>query len=80
MQPEIGKVETNLAHGIGLINRAAELGAKLIVLPELRTPATCSQSREEAFALAEAVPGGPTTHAWARGRARHNLYLVAGIS
>ena len=35
MQPAIGKVEVNVAHSIGLINRAVTLGAKLVVLPEL---------------------------------------------
>ena len=54
MRPAIGKVEANVAHGIGLINRAAELGAKLIVLPELSNTGYMFQSREEAFALSEA--------------------------
>ena len=60
MQPEIGRVEDNVAHSIGLINRAAELGAKLIVLPELSNSGYMFQSREEAFALSEPIPDGRT--------------------
>src|SRR6267142_3991557 len=79
MQPGIGKVEANLAHGIGLINRAAELGAKLIVLPELSNTGYMVQSREEAFALSEPIPNGPTAKAWSEIASKHKLHLVAGI-
>ena len=79
MQPAIGKVEANLAHGIGLINRAAELGANLIVLPELSNTGYMFQSREEAFALSEPIPNGPTVRAWSEIAAKHKLHLVAGI-
>ena len=56
MQPAIAEIEANVAHGIELINRAAELGAKLIVLPELSNTGYMFQSREEAFALSEPIP------------------------
>jgi N-carbamoylputrescine amidase len=79
MQPAIGKVEANLAHGIGLINRAAELGAKLIVLPELSNTGYMFQSREEAFALSEPIPHGRTVGAWSAIASKHNLHLVAGM-
>jgi N-carbamoylputrescine amidase len=79
MEPAIGKVETNVVHGVGLINRAAEHGAKLVVLPELCNTGYAFQSREEAFAVAEPVPDGPTVRAWSEVAAKHKLHLVAGI-
>ena len=79
MQPVIGKVEDNVAHSIGLISRAVELGAKLVVLPELSNSGYMFQSREEAFALSEPIPNGPTVKTWSEIAAKHKLHLVAGI-
>jgi len=79
MQPAIGNVEDNVAHSVGLINRAVELGAKLVVLPELSNTGYMFQSREEAFALSEPIPNGPTVKAWSEIAAKHRLHLVAGI-
>jgi N-carbamoylputrescine amidase len=79
MQPAIGKVEDNVAHSVGLIGRAVELGAGLVVLPELSNTGYMFQSREEAFALSEPIPGGPTVKAWSAITAKHGLHLVAGI-
>ena len=79
MQPVIGKVEDNVAHSLGLINRAVERGAKLVVLPELSNTGYMFQSREEAFALSEPIPDGPTVKAWSEIAAKHKLHLVAGI-
>jgi predicted amidohydrolase len=79
MQPAIGNVEANVAHSIGLINRAVGLGARLVVLPELCNSGYMFQSREEAFAASEPVPAGPTVRAWSETAARHKLHLVAGI-
>jgi len=79
MQPVIGKVEDNVAHSIGLISRAVELGAKLVVLPELSNTGYMFQSREEAFALSEPIPNGPTVKTWSEIAAKHKLHLVAGI-
>jgi N-carbamoylputrescine amidase len=79
MQPVIGKVEDNVAHSIGLINRAVEQGAALVVLPELSNTGYMFKSREEAFALSEPIPDGPTVKAWSEIASRHKLHLVAGI-
>jgi N-carbamoylputrescine amidase len=79
MQPVIGKVEANVAHSIELIDRAVELGAKLVVLPELCNSGYVFRSREEAFAASEPIPAGPTVKAWSEVAARHKLHLVAGI-
>jgi len=79
MQPAMAKVEANVAHSLGLIGRAVELGAKLVVLPELSNTGYMFQSREEAFALSEPIPTGPTVKAWGDIAAKHGLHLVAGI-
>ena len=79
MQPAIGKVEVNVAHSIGLIDRAVALGAKLVVLPELSNTGYMFLSREEAFAVSEPVPEGRTVRAWSEVAAKHRLHLVAGI-
>ena len=79
MQPAVGQVEANVAHSITMIDHAAELGAKLVVLPELCNSGYMFKSREEAFAASEPIPGGPTVKAWCEVAARHQLHLVAGI-
>jgi N-carbamoylputrescine amidase len=79
MQPAIGRVEANVAHGIELINHAVERGAKLVVLPELCNSGYMFKSREEAFAVAEPIPTGTTVRSWSEVAARHKLHLVAGI-
>jgi len=79
MQPAMGEVEANVAHSITMIDRAAGLGAKLVVLPELCNSGYMFKSREEAFAAAEPISGGPTVKAWSEVAARHQLHLVAGI-
>jgi len=80
MRPEIGAVAVNVAHSLTLLEKAAALGAHLVVLPELCNTGYVFQSREEAIGLAEPIPGGPTTRAWMEAAARHGLYIVAGIA
>jgi N-carbamoylputrescine amidase len=79
MRPTFGDVASNVAASLSMIDEAAERGARLVVLPELCNSGYRFASREEAFALAEEIPGGPTIKAWAERAARHGLYLVAGI-
>jgi len=79
MRPVIGRVEDNVRHSISLIGRAVERGAELIVLPELSNSGYMFNSREEAFALSEAIPDGLTVKAWSEIASRHKLHLVAGI-
>jgi N-carbamoylputrescine amidase len=80
MQPAFGDVAANVAHSVELIDQAAARGAGLVVLPELANTGYMFASREEAFRLAEEIPGGPTVVAWAERAARHRLHLVAGIT
>ena len=60
MQPVFGNVAANVAHSLELIDRAASRGADLAVLPELANTGYMFASREEAFGLAEQIPGGPS--------------------
>ena len=80
MQPVFGNVAANVAHSLELIDRAASQGADLVVLPELSNTGYMFASREEAFSLAELIPGGPSVEAWAERAARHGMHIVAGIT
>ncbi|MDR6155599.1 N-carbamoylputrescine amidase [Acidovorax delafieldii] len=80
MEPRIGHKEDNVARSVALVERAAAGGAALVVLPELTNTGYVFESRAEAFALAEAVPSGPTTQAWMEVARRCNIHIVAGIA
>lgn len=80
MEPVIGDKEANVAASIARIREAAALGAALVVLPELANSGYVFGSRDEAFGLAEPVPDGPTTRAWAAVAAELGLHIVAGIA
>lgn len=80
MEPRVGQKAANVAKSLELIATAARKGAKLVVLPELANSGYVFESREEAFALAEQVPGGPTTQAWSKAAEEFGLTIVAGIA
>jgi len=80
MEPRVGHKDENVRRSLEKIDQAAANGAHLVVLPELCNSGYVFETREEAFALAEAVPAGPTSGAWAEAAARHGLYIVAGIN
>jgi N-carbamoylputrescine amidase len=80
MQPVVGDKTANVQRSLSLIERAAADGARLIVLPELTNSGYVFASREEAFALAEDVPAGPTCTAWIAAAARLGVTIVAGIA
>ena len=80
MEPIVGRKEHNVERSLELIERAAAGGANLVVLPELCNSGYVFETREEANALAEEVPGGPTTKAWMQIAAKHKLVIVAGIA
>lgn len=79
MEPHVGDTAGNVARSLQLIERAAEAGAHLAVLPELTSSGYVFATREEAFSLAEPVPGGPTTDAWTDAACRRAIVIVAGI-
>ena len=80
MAPAIGEVAANVARSIELAEEAAGQGARLVVLPELANTGYMFASREEAYALAEPVPEGPSSRAWIALAERLGIYLVAGIA
>ena len=79
MEPRVGDNAGNIALSVQLIERGAEAGARLAVLPELTNSGYVFATREEAFSLAEPVPGGPTTDAWMEVARRHGIVVAAGI-
>lgn len=79
MEPRIGALAENVARSLALIESAATAGARLIVLPELCNSGYVFATRQEAFALSETVPAGPTTQGWIAAAQRHRAVIVAGI-
>ena len=80
MEPQVGRKADNVASSVERIEQAAAQGASIVVLPELANSGYVFESREEAFALAEEVPDGPTTRAWADAARRCKVHIVAGIA
>ena len=80
MEPIVGRKDDNLRRTVEMIEEAAGNGARLVVLPELCNSGYVFETREEAFSLSEAVPGGPTSEAWMEVASRHDLHIVAGIN
>lgn len=80
MEPHIGDKDRNLAESFRMIDIAAAEGALLMVLPELCNTGYAFNSRDEAFSLAEPVPGGPSTEAWIVKARERQAFLCAGIA
>jgi predicted amidohydrolase len=78
--PLFGDKKGNVKKTLLKIEEAASRGAGLVVLPELCNTGYMFSSREEAFSLAEAVPGGETVKAWEEAAKRLGVYLAAGIT
>ena len=80
MEPVVGEKDRNVRRSLEMIAEAADKGAKLLVLPELCNSGYVFNSRDEAFALSEPIPEGPTTKAWMEIAKARDLYIVAGIT
>lgn len=80
MEPTVGDNRANIAKSVACIEEAAAGGAGLIVLPELANSGYVFRTRDEAFELAEEVPGGAACQAWAKVAERHGSHIVSGVS
>ncbi|HYE83051.1 MAG TPA: nitrilase family protein [Clostridia bacterium] len=80
MNPQIGDYERNLLITLSMIDKAADIGAKLIILPELCNTGYAFESTQELAAAAEPVPQGRTTKAWLEKAKQNDIYIVAGIA
>ena len=71
--------EQNLQHSISQIAKLADLGAELIVLPELHTSLYfCQSEQTQYFDLAEALQG-PTFNTLAQVAKQHKVLILASI-
>ena len=80
MEPVVGETERNLANCLAKVTEAADNGAQLIVLPELCVSGYVFANREEAFALSEPIPGGPSCQAFETLARERKIYLYAGLN
>jgi N-carbamoylputrescine amidase len=80
LEPTIGEVLANVENACDAISQAARSGASVVVLPELTTTGYVFESREEAFALSEAVPNGPASSQFLSIARALNIYVVVGMT
>ena len=78
MAPVLADKSTNMAAVLGKLDEAARGGAKLIVFPECALTGYCFDSRADAAASAETVPG-PSTAAISEACARLDVFAVVGL-
>ena len=78
MDVKILEKDNNLARVIATMDEAARAGAKLIVFPECALTGYCFTSREEAWPLAETVPG-PSTEKLAATARSHGVTAIVGM-
>jgi N-carbamoylputrescine amidase len=79
VEPVFGDVAGNVQRTAEVVERAAEQGVQVLVLPELVSSGYMFASREEAFALAETAGEGPATSEWLQQAAAHDMIIVAGF-
>jgi N-carbamoylputrescine amidase len=76
--------ETNLGRSVRAIHEAADIGADLVVLPELANSGCDFPSHEQALKLAEEVGEtgehpGPTLRAWREATEESGVFVVGGF-
>ncbi|MDK2915431.1 MAG: beta-ureidopropionase [Thermococcaceae archaeon] len=80
MEPVFLEPEVNYSKAEELIREAADLGAQLVVLPELFDTGYNFRSREEVESVAGQIPDGPTTE-FLMGLSRElGVFIVAGTA
>ncbi len=75
--PVFGKKDENISK---VFTAIGGMDADLVVLPELFNTGYQFTSREEAFAMAEEIPGGQTTRALIGLAKDRRLHIVAGLA
>ncbi|HEX2045878.1 MAG TPA: carbon-nitrogen hydrolase family protein, partial [Gaiellaceae bacterium] len=76
--PRLGEPARNLAACLDRLEEAAELGCRLVVLPECAISGYMLADEEEAAHVAETVPG-PSVEAFEQACARLDLHCIAGL-
>jgi predicted amidohydrolase len=78
MDVKILEKDQNLGKALTELERAGRAGAKLVVFPECALTGYCFASRDEAWPVAETVPG-PSTEKIAAAARRLNCTVVVGM-
>ncbi|MGY4769597.1 nitrilase family protein [Kribbella sp. CWNU-51] len=80
-EPHVGveNLKANAAAVEERLTTAADHGAGLIVLPELATTGYVFETREEAYAHSEPVPGGRSVDMFTRIAAERDVYIVGNV-
>jgi N-carbamoylputrescine amidase len=72
--------KANLAKALSLAEKAAKQGAQIICTQEMfRSQYFCQSENHDHFALAEAIPGGPSTVAFQKLAKKHGVVVIASL-
>jgi predicted amidohydrolase len=78
LAPVVGELDANRARALAAIDAAADVGAHVVVLPELVSSGYVFRDAAEARALAEPADG-PTLGGWAERAAARGLVVAGGF-
>lgn len=81
LRPEPADPAGNRTRSVEWIDRAADAGADIVILPELCCTGYADLLRDPGRVrdVAEAIPGGPSVEAWTRACERCGIHVVAGL-
>ena len=78
-EPVVGELDTNLQKGLELIEKAADDGADLVILPELSDSGYVFETRDEAYSLAGSATDSATIRTWSDVARKRHLHIVGGF-
>ena len=78
-EPVVGELAENIRKGAEMIERAADAGAQLIVLPELCDSGYVFETREEAYALSGTAEDSAALRVWSDLARQRRLHIVGGF-
>jgi len=78
--PVLMDVEANINKTVELLEKAAEMGVEIAVLPELSNTGYSIPDQQKALEIAELAPGGASIERWESIAKANNMYIVAGIA